>query len=109
VPKEELARELVAARVLLYRGDPGETFCLAVGEAQAAGLPAIVMDIGCVAERVTHGKTGYVAENDDNFAARAVELLTDEHQWRQQSEAALSRQREWTWDRAAASFEKLVP
>ena len=30
-----LARELAEARCLLYLGDPGETFCLAVAEAQA--------------------------------------------------------------------------
>ena len=108
VHKSALARELAAARVLLYRGDPGETFCLAVGEAQAAGLPAIVMDIGCVAERVVHGKTGYVADDDDVFATSAIDLLTDDARWCLQSAAALSTQREWTWDRAAACFEDLV-
>jgi len=108
VHKSELARELAAARVLLYRGDPGETFCLAVGEAQATGLPAVVMDIGCVAERVIHGKTGYVADSDAAFAAAATGLLTDDDRWRAQSEAALATQREWTWDRAAAAFEGLV-
>jgi glycosyltransferase involved in cell wall biosynthesis len=108
IHKSELARELAASRVLLYRGDPGETFCLAVGEAQATGLPAVVMDIGCVAERVVHGKTGYVTDDDAAFAASATELLTDDSRWRSQSAAALSMQREGTWDKAAAGFEKLV-
>ena len=108
VQKTALARELAAARVLLYRGDPGETFCLAVGEAQATGLPAVVMDVGCVAERVIDGETGYVAHDDASFAAAAIELLTDDQQWRLQSAAALSAQRDWTWDRAAAAFEGLV-
>ena len=108
VQKSDLARELATARVLLYRGDPGETFCLAVGEAQASGLPAVVMDIGCVAERVIHCKTGYVVDDDVAFANSAVELLTDESQWYLQSQAALASQREWTWDRAASKFEDLV-
>lgn len=108
VGKPELAQELAAARVLLYRGDPGETFCLAVGEAQAAGLPAVVMDIGCVAERVVDGETGFVAGDDSEFAAAAVQLLTDGARWRQQSAAALASQRDWTWDKAAARFEELV-
>lgn len=108
IPKTDLAKELSAARVLLYRGDPGETFCLAVGEAQAAGLPAVVMDIGCVAERIVHGETGFVARDDATFAKSAIDLLTDDPLWRQQSGRALSRQRAWTWERAAAGFEGLV-
>lgn len=108
VDKSALAGELASARVLLYRGDPGETFCLAVGEAQAAGLPAVVMDIGCVAERIVHGRTGYVASDDDGFAASAIGLLTDDGEWHRQSAAALATQRQWTWDRAAAGFEELV-
>jgi len=108
VNKIELAQELAAARVLLYRGDPGETFCLAVGEAQATGLPAVVMDIGCVAERLVHGTTGYVAESDDDFVSSTLKLLTDDSHWKSQSEAALATQRKLTWERAAAEFEDLI-
>ena len=108
VPKTELAARLARARVLLYRGDPGETFCLAVGEAQAAGVPAVVQDIGCVAERVIDGETGFVAPDDAAFAASAVRLLSDDALWRTQSDAALARQRGWGWDQAAASFEELM-
>ena len=108
VHKSELADELAAARVLLYRGDPEETFCLAVGEAQATGLPAVVMDIGCVAERLVHGRTGYVADNDDVFANSTLKLLSDDSHWRSQSDAALATQQKWTWERAAAGFEELI-
>jgi glycosyltransferase involved in cell wall biosynthesis len=109
VPKAQLAAELAAARVLLYRGDVGETFCLAVGEAQAAGVPAVVQDIGCVAERVFEGETGYVASDDDVFADRAVSLLTDDALWRRMSAASVARQRGWGWNEAAAAFEELMP
>lgn len=108
VHKSDLARELASSRVLLYRGDPGETFCLAVAEAQAAGLPAVVRDIGCVAERIVHGKTGFVADDDAAFAAAAVKLLGDDDHWRAQSASAIALQRDWTWDRAARSFESLI-
>jgi hypothetical protein len=109
VPKAALAAALGQARVLLYRGDPGETFCLAVGETQAAGVPAVVQDIGCVAERVVEGETGFVAANDADFADRAVALLSDEALWRRMSEAAIAKQRGWGWDQAAAAFEELIP
>jgi len=109
VAKPMLARELAASRVMLYRGDPGETFCLAVGEAQAAGVPCVVQNIGCVAERVIDGETGFIASSDDQFAKLALALLSDDALWQRQSGAARARQRGWGWDDAAAAFEKLIP
>ncbi len=108
VPKQALVGLLAQSRLLLYRGDPGETFCLAVGEAQAAGLPAVVQDIGCVAERISDGQTGFVGKDDSDFARAALNLLRDDSLWRQQSDAALKTQRQWSWDDAAASFERLI-
>ena len=109
IAKEDLARELVAARVLPYRGDPGETFCLAVGEAQAAGVPAVVQDIGCVAERVVDRETGFVAGDDRAFADATIALLSDDDLWRRQSAQALALQRRWGWSEAASAFERLIP
>jgi glycosyltransferase involved in cell wall biosynthesis len=109
VAKDELARELGAARVLPYRGDPGETFCLAVGEAQAAGVPAVVQNIGCVAERVVDRETGFVAADDQAFADATIALLTDDELWRRQSARAVELQRAWGWPEAAAAFERLIP
>jgi glycosyltransferase involved in cell wall biosynthesis len=109
VPKDDLIAEFATARALLYRGDPGETFCLAVGEAQAAGVPAVVQDIGCVAERVVDGTTGFVADDAPDFATASLRLLRDDDLWRRQSRAAIASQRSWGWDDAAAAFEKLIP
>lgn len=108
VSKARLVEELRTARVMLYRGDPGETFCLAIAEAQALGLPAVVRPIGCVAERVIDGETGFVAEGDDAFVEQSVQLLSDDGLWRRQHRAAVARQRAWGWDSAAAEFERLI-
>lgn len=109
VPKKELIAELRAARVMLYRGDLNETFCLAVGEAQAMGVPAVVQNFGSVVERVVDGETGFVARDDGAFADSAVGLLTDDALWRRQNRAALAMQRAWGWPEAAAAFERLLP
>lgn len=109
VTKELLLEELQKSRVLLYRGDINETFCLAVGEAQAAGVPAVVKPIGSVTERVVHGLTGVIADDDEAFAQAAVELLTDDEQWRYMKNGAISTQRDWRWDNAAEAFEMLIP
>ncbi len=109
LPKQELAAELASFRVLPYRGDPGETFCLAVGEAQATGVPAVVQPVGCVPERVIDGVTGFVAADDADFARKTISLLTDDALWRSQHEAAVARQRGFGWQEAAAEFERLIP
>jgi glycosyltransferase involved in cell wall biosynthesis len=105
VPKARLAEELRRARILLYRGDPGETFCLAAAEAQASGLPAVVQDIGSLPERVRDRETGFVARDEDSFAAAAIALLGDDALWRRQHRAALRLQRRRGWAEAATAWE----
>jgi len=108
VGRKALADALSGARVMLYRGDPGETFCLALAEAQAMGIPAVVEPLGSTAERVIDGVTGRVAEDDDSFAETAVALLRDNEVWRRWHLAALERQRGLSWDEVAARFEALM-
>ncbi len=107
VPKARLVDELDAARALLYRGDIGETFCSAVAEAQAMGVPAVLEDIACMRERVADGATGFVVRGADAFAKAAILLLTDDSLWRRHHHACLERQRAWGWDQAAAAFERI--
>ena len=109
VAKNTLIEELRACRVMLYRGDLNETFCLAVGEAQAMGVPAVVQNLGSVVERVIDGETGFVATDEATFADAARRLLRDDALWRAQQRAALDRQRRWGWPEAATAFERLIP
>jgi glycosyltransferase involved in cell wall biosynthesis len=108
VGRKALAAALSSARVMLYRGDPGETFCLALAEAQAMGVPAVVQPLGSTPERVIDGVTGRVAENDEAFVAAAVALLRDDELWRRWHLASLERQRGLNWHDVAARFEALM-
>jgi len=109
VPKSQLMPPLRAARAMLYRGDIGESFCLAVAEAQALGLPAVVTKLGSLPERVVDGVTGTIAAGEDDFCAAAVAILLDDALWRRQHAAAVSLQKGIAWDEAAARFEALIP
>ncbi|NQV98694.1 MAG: glycosyltransferase family 4 protein [Rhodospirillales bacterium] len=109
VSKPTLIEEFTSARCMLYRGDINETFCLAVGEAQASGVPAVVTRLGSVVERVRDSETGFIASSDQEFVDHAVELLSNESLWRAQHEAALALQKNWRWPDAAARFEQLLP
>jgi len=94
---------------MLYRGDPGETFCLAVAEAQAMGVPAVVQPLGSLGERVIDGISGRVAHTDDAFAEAAIAVLRDDEVWRRWHLGALTTQRGLSWDEVAARFERLMP
>ncbi|MHC8508519.1 MAG: glycosyltransferase [Rhodospirillales bacterium] len=108
VPKAELAGALRAARVMLYRGDENETYCAALAEAQAMGVPCVVERHGSTPERVADGVTGAVADSPAAFAEAARRILTDDALWRSYHAAALLRQRAWSWDDAAQAFEDLL-
>ena len=108
VDKATLIDELRTARVMLYKGDINETFCLAIAEAQILGVPAVVQPIGSMVERVRDGETGFIADDDAGFALAAKRLLTDDALWRSQHECALKTQRSWRWPDAAAAFEELM-
>jgi glycosyltransferase involved in cell wall biosynthesis len=108
IGREALAFMLTGARVMLYRGDPGETFCLALAEAQAMGVPAVVQPLGSAGERVIDGQTGRVAVGDDAFAEAAIAVLRDDELWTRWHRAALATQRGLSWDDVAARFEALI-
>jgi glycosyltransferase involved in cell wall biosynthesis len=108
VDKARLIDELRLARVMLYRGDINETFCLAIAEAQCLGVPAVVQPIGSMVERVRDGETGFIAADDSAFTLAATRLLTDDALWRAQHAQALEIQRSWRWSDAAAAFEELI-
>jgi glycosyltransferase involved in cell wall biosynthesis len=108
VARGELARILAGARVMLYRGDPGETFCLALAEAQAMGVPAVVQPIGSVAERVRDGQTGRVAVGDGEFAEAAVAVLRDDALWRRWHRTALASAGGLSWGEVAQRWEALI-
>lgn len=109
VGREALAGVLAAARVMLYRGDPGETFCLALAEAQAMGVPAVVQPLGSVGERVADGVSGRIAATDGEFADAAIAALRDDDLWLRWHRGALAGRRGLSWDAVAARYEALIP
>ena len=108
VGRAQLAAALSGARLMLYRGDPGETFCLSLAEAQAMGVPAIVQALGSAPERVIDNETGRVATDDDTFAVAAIAALRDDDLWRRWHLGALAKQSGSSWDSVAARFEALM-
>jgi glycosyltransferase involved in cell wall biosynthesis len=104
LPKKELFQELKTGRSMFYRGDKAETFCLAVAEAQALGLPAIVCDLGSMKERVEDGVTGIVAKNDKVFIEAALNVLRDDNLFNSMSNSSKKKYKDINWEITANKF-----
>lgn len=104
LPKDELFKELKTGRAMFYRGDKAETFCLAVAEAQALGLPAVVCDLGSMKERVENEVTGVVAKNDEEFIEASLKVLHDDSFYIKMSKNASIKSINLTWENAAKQF-----
>ena len=72
---EELAQIYASFDLFIHPG-PNETFCQAVQEALASGIPAIVPRTGGPADLVAHGRTGYVI---DIFNAEQLNQIINLH------------------------------
>ncbi|MCW2247640.1 glycosyltransferase involved in cell wall biosynthesis [Azospirillum fermentarium] len=105
--KDQLAGRLRAGRLMAYRGDLGETYCLSAAEAVACGLPVVTAGIGSLKERVEDGRTGFIREDADGFAGACIQILTDDTLWRRLHENCRTFPQR-LWRDAAADFESLI-
>lgn len=104
VSKAELVREIQNSRVMLYRGDVAETFCLSVAEALELGVPCVTMDLGSMKERIASGQNGFVLKTDRDFVDKAVELLSNDTKWKEFHESLTQAPVNYTWSEVAKKF-----
>jgi phosphatidylinositol alpha 1,6-mannosyltransferase len=95
---DALARWYASADVFVFPSTT-ETFGNVVTEAQASGVPAVVVDRGGPPELVEPGETGWVARANDpeDLAARVEQLIRDLRSRRRMGQAAAraARARDW--------------
>jgi glycosyltransferase involved in cell wall biosynthesis len=80
ISREAVLAELETARCLVFPSLWYETYGLAVAEAAARGVPAIVSNICAAAERVEDGVTGWhVRAGDVDDLIRCLTIVKDNH------------------------------
>lgn len=100
---EALAAAYASLDVFVHTG-PHETFCQAVQEAQASGLPVLAPNAGGPRDLVDNGRTGYLLSDDPADLRAAVEALRDPARRRQFGDAARASVRHRTWPALCAQL-----
>ena len=80
-PKILLIKDLLKSKVFLVPGHKGELFCLAAEEARELCVPIVTLGIGSLSERVIHGKTGFIAKNNHEFAQYTLDIFNNDELW----------------------------
>ena len=77
--KKLLIQDLIKSRLFITPGHKAEVFCLAAEEAKELCVPIVTMGYGCLYERVTHEKTGFIAKNEKEFIDYSTRILNDDN------------------------------
>ncbi len=102
---EELAKIYASFDLFIHPG-PNETFCQAVQEALASGVPVIVPRTGGPADLVTHSRTGYIINvSDGEELDRTVKHHRERSDRKQMRIAARDSVSMRTWSRINHELE----
>jgi glycosyltransferase involved in cell wall biosynthesis len=98
---EERKRELYQRAWVNLTASSAEGWCLTVMEAAACGTPTAALAVGGLPESIDDGRTGLLARDAEELAAKAGRILRDPALRDSLGQAALERAREFTWDATA--------
>ncbi len=102
-------RELLAASWVALTPSIKEGWGLTIVEAAAVGTPTVAFrGAGGVEEALVDGETGLLADDIDDFVAKARLLLTDETYRSTMGEAARAHAGRFTWPVSGEKFAALV-
>jgi glycosyltransferase involved in cell wall biosynthesis len=104
ISKSELCDEIQKSRLMLYRGDVAETFCLSVAEAMELGVPCVTMNFGSMKERIKSGENGFVLNKDRDFVDKAVYLLSNDKKWTEFHNRLIQAPVNLNWSEVAKKF-----
>ena len=101
VNQNDLINDLKNSRVFLIPGHRAETFCLAAEEAKELCVPLVTLGIGCLPERVDHGKTGYIAKNINEFVNYTIKLFNNDDTWSNFRNNLIKNRGKYNWSMVA--------
>jgi glycosyltransferase involved in cell wall biosynthesis len=87
-----------------------EGFGMVVIEANACGLPTILLDHphNAAVELIEEGRNGFVCRDEDEMRDRIVQLLSDRRMWERMRRDALRMAKRYSWDRIVWEYERFI-
>ena len=102
--RDLLIKDLLKSRVFLIPGHKGELFCLAAEEARELCVPIVTLGLGSLSERVIHGKTGFIAKDNYQFAKYTLDILEDHNTWKELRNNLIKMRGLKKWNKVAISL-----
>jgi len=102
--KSKLISDISNSRIFLIPGHKAELYCIAAEEARELCVPIVTLGIGCLKERIIHGKTGFLAKNENEFADYTFKLFENDNLWKQMRHNLLSLRGSKNWQDIANKF-----
>ena len=102
--KTTMVNDLLKSKVLLVPGHKGELYCIAAEEARELCIPIITLGIGSLSERVHHGVTGFIAENNEEFGYYTLKLFNDINLWKKLRNNLLNLRGTKKWSMVASNL-----
>ena len=102
--RDLLIKDLLKSRVFLIPGHKGELFCLAAEEARELCVPIVTLGLGSLSERVIHGKTGFIAKDNYQFAKYTLDIIEDHNTWKELRNNLIKMRGLKKWNRVAISL-----
>ena len=106
--QRDLVKDLQSARMILIPGHKAELYCLAAEEARELCIPIVTLGIGCLAERVDHEITGFIANNQNEFANYTLNLFNNDNLWKKIRNNLIERKNSTTWKMVAKELVKQI-
>ena len=106
--QKNLINDLLRSKIFLVPGHKAELFCLAAEEARELCLPIVTLGIGCLSERVEHEKTGFIANNENEFSNYVIELFKNDRLWNQMRSNLIKLRGSVNWTKATNNLLKII-
>ena len=103
-----LIHDLLNSKIFLVPGHKAELYCLAAEEARELCIPIVTLGIGSLSERVKHGKTGFVAKNEEDFSFHTLELFNNDVLYNNIRNNLLELRGSANWNKTTENFLKII-